>query len=355
MILQTILAEYNIDDGPLSIDPFGSGLINNTWIVRSANKKFILQRINENVFRNPGDIAFNIESIGTYLRSKFPGYFFVSPVKTISNKEMVFVQDSGYFRLFPFVEGSHSIDVVNDPVQAYEAAKQFGLFTRLLSDFDATKLKATIPNFHDLSLRHRQFEQALKNGNPTRIKESRELIGKIHSNKDILEEFESIKQNPGFKIRVTHHDAKISNVLFDKHNKGICVIDLDTVMPGYFISDVGDMMRTYLSPVSEEETDLDKIVIREEYFKAIVDGYNEEMKDELSFFEKEHFLYAGKFMIYMQALRFLADHINDDVYYGARYEGHNFSRAANQLRLLECLVHQSGRLTPSDRVVKERR
>lgn len=268
---------------------------------------------------------------------------------------MVFVQDSGYFRLFPFVEGSHSIDVVNDPVQAYEAAKQFGLFTRLLSDFDATKLKATIPNFHDLSLRHRQFEQALKNGNPTRIKESRELIGKIHSNKDILEEFESIKQNPGFKIRVTHHDAKISNVLFDKHNKGICVIDLDTVMPGYFISDVGDMMRTYLSPVSEEETDLDKIVIREEYFKAIVDGYNEEMKDELSFFEKEHFLYAGKFMIYMQALRFLADHINDDVYYGARYEGHNFNRAANQLRLLECLVHQSDRLTPSDRVVKERR
>lgn len=344
VILETILAEYNIDDGLLSIDAYGSGLINNTWIVRSVNKKFILQRINENVFRKPADIAYNIEAIGSYLREHFPWYSFISPVRTVNNKEMVHVEETGYFRLFPFVEGSHSIDVVNDPVQAYEAAKQFGLFTRLLSGFDATQLKPTIPNFHDLSLRYRQFEQALKNGNPVRIAESKELIEKINANKDILEEFESIKHHPGFKIRVTHHDAKISNVLFDQFNKGICVIDLDTVMPGYFLSDVGDMMRTYLSPVSEEEIALDRIMVREEYFKAIVDGYNEEMKDELSIVEKEHFLYAGKFMIYMQALRFLADHINDDVYYGARYEGHNFNRAANQLRLLERLVRRQADL-----------
>lgn len=142
------------------------------------------------------------------------------------------------------------------------------------------------------------------------------------------------------KLRVTHHDTKISNVLFDKKGKGICVIDLDTVMPGYFISDVGDMMRTYLSPVSEEENDLGKITVRDDFYRAIVQGYYNEMKDELTETEKKYFFYAGKFMIYMQAVRFLTDHLNDDVYYGAKYEGHNFMRAANQVRLLECLLEK---------------
>src|SRR5437762_4451273 len=117
-----------------------------------------------------------------------------------------------------------------------------------------------------------------------------------------------------FKMRVTHDDTKISNVLFNENGKAICVIDLDTVMPGYFISDVGDMMRTYLSPVSEEEKDFDKIIIRDDFYKAIVDGYAKEMNDELTEVERKHFFYSGQFMIYMQALRFLTDHLNDDAY-----------------------------------------
>jgi hypothetical protein len=126
-------------------------------------------------------------------------------------------------------------------------------------------------------------------------------------------------------------------VLFDESNKGLCVIDLDTVMPGYFFSDVGDMMRTYLSPVSEEESDLEKIVVRKEFYKAIVEGYSAEMSDELTALERNHFLFAGKFMVYMQALRFLTDHLNNDIYYGAKYEGHNFIRARNHTTLLQRL------------------
>jgi len=116
------------------------------------------------------------------------------------------------------------------------------------------------------------------------------------------------------------------------------VIDLDTVMPGYFISDFGDMMRTYLSPVSEEEKDLSKIEIREDYFKAIAEGYLSEMGNELSSAEKKYLVYAGKFMVYMQALRFLTDHLNNDIYYGAKYEGHNFIRATNQVSLLKKII-----------------
>jgi thiamine kinase-like enzyme len=146
---------------------------------------------------------------------------------------------------------------------------------------------------------------------------------------------------------VTHHDTKISNVLFDDQDNGLCVIDLDTVMPGYFISDVGDMMRTYLSPVNEEEKDLSKIIIRNEYFKAITDGYLSEMSAELTEKEKEHFVYAGKFMIYMQALRFITDHLNNDHYYGAAYEGHNFVRANNQAVLLQKLSEKEDELSAS--------
>ncbi len=228
--------------------------------------------------------------------------------------------------------------------EAYEAAVHFGRFTKLLTGFDVSQLQITIPRFHDLGLRYQQFLHALKSGNQQRISQSEELIRILNDQADIVTEFKNIQSNPEFKLRVTHHDTKISNVLFDSEGKGICVIDLDTVMPGYFISDVGDMMRTYLSPVSEEETDFSKIIIREEFYKAIVQGYYSEMKEELTETEKQYFFYAGKFMIYMQALRFLTDHINDDVYYGAKYEGHNFARAHNQVVLLQQLIRKQDRL-----------
>ncbi|MEZ5027700.1 MAG: hypothetical protein R2765_02815 [Ferruginibacter sp.] len=128
--------------------------------------------------------------------------------------------------------------------------------------------------------------------------------------------------------------------MFDEAGKGLCVIDLDTVMPGYFISDVGDMMRTYLSPVSEEEKDFRKINIRDDFYEAIVKGYYRQMKDELTQTEKKYFFYSGTFMIYMQAIRFLTDYLNNDIYYGAKYPGHNLVRAGNQAVLLQRLLEK---------------
>ncbi|MEO6290022.1 MAG: phosphotransferase, partial [Ginsengibacter sp.] len=181
-------------------------------------------------------------------------------------------------------------------------------------------------------------------GNALRIEQSQKLIDAILKNKNIVNEFEKIKTNPQFKIRATHHDTKISNVLFDQNNKGLCVIDLDTLMPGYFISDLGDMLRTYLSPVSEEEADFSKIEIRKEYFASIIKGYLGELDNELTDVEKEHFVYSGKFMIYMQAIRFLTDHLNNDIYYGAKYDDHNFIRAGNQIVLLQKLADKEDEL-----------
>jgi Ser/Thr protein kinase RdoA (MazF antagonist) len=336
-MIQTVLTAYGFKEGETTVVAFGTGLINNTWKVISPDKTYILQRVNDAVFKHPQDIAGNIRLIADYLAKHYPGYRFVAPVVSTTGDEMVFINGKGFYRLFPFVTGSHTCDVVETPDQAYEAAFQFGRFTRLLSGIDPGKLKITIPFFHDLGLRYQQFLTALENGNKARINQSKELINTILGHADIVHVYEKIKTNPAFRLRVTHHDTKIGNVLFDKDNKGLCVIDLDTVMPGYFISDVGDMMRTYLSPLSEEEKDFSKIEIRDDFYKAILQGYFEEMKDELTETEKKYFFYAGKFMIYMQALRFLTDYLSDDVYYITQYPEHNLVRSGNQLTLLQRL------------------
>lgn len=336
-MLQTILDSYGIEQ---SAKPFGTGLINHTWIIGGEDQQFILQRINDNVFKQPEDIARNIRLIGDYLATHHPDYLFVTPARNKSAADIMHVAGEGYFRLFPFVPNSHTIDVVSTPAQAFEAARQFGRFTRLLANFPTAELKITLPDFHNLPLRYQQFEAACRSGNAVRIKTAAALIGFLQEQRGIVTVSETISSNPAFKKRVTHHDTKISNVLFDEADKGLCVIDLDTVMPGYFISDVGDMLRTYLSPVSEEEADLQKIAIREDFFKAVAAGYLEEMKQELTAAERSHFIYAGKFMIYMQALRFLTDYLNNDVYYGSRYEGQNFTRASNQVRLLQLLIQK---------------
>lgn len=325
-----VLKQYTITD--FSIEPLGNGLINSTWLIHSDHKKFVLQKINKTVFTTPENIAFNIDLLSTFLQKYHPTYLFIAPLKTTTGKTMVKEEDE-YYRLFNIVPNSHTIDVVTTPQQAFEAAKQFALFSKLLVQVDVGVLKNTLPNFHNLNLRLQQFNVAIKNGNPKRIAQSIELITFLSSQKNIAKIFN--KRKLEFKIRVTHHDTKISNVLFNAAENGLCVIDLDTVMPGYFISDVGDMMRTYLSPVSEEESDFSKIEIRLNFYTNIIEGYLSEMGEELTAKEKKSFHFAGRYMIYMQALRFLTDYLNDDVYYNCAYPTNNLVRAGNQATLLQ--------------------
>jgi len=346
-MISTILAAYGIKPEQCEVEPLVSGLINKTWKITYEDKAYILQRINDHVFKEPNKIAENIRMIDDYLRKNSPDYLFVSPLKTGKQEEIVHDPVQGYFRLFPFIDGSHTINVVTSPHQAFEAAFQFGTFTRLLSGFDASKLHTTIPDFHNLSLRYTQYEDALKHGNAHRVREAKPLIDDLKKFTHILTEFEKIQSDPRVKKRVMHHDTKISNILFDDAGKGIAIIDLDTVMPGYFISDVGDMMRTYLSPANEEEKDFSKIEIRDDFFRAIVHGYVISMGDELAIAEHNLILYAGQFIIYMQAIRFLADYCNNDSYYEVKYEDNNLVRAGNQI----CLLKQLEDKAPALRVI----
>lgn len=340
LMFKNILAAYGLNPNDVFIEEFGMGLINKTWKITCNDRSisYILQKLNHSIFKHPADIAFNVAYIARYLQQHHPDYLFITPIATIDGEELYQDAAHGYFRLAPFLENSCTILTVNDPKQAFEAARQFGLFTSLCTNLDPRKLKITIRDFHNLPFRYQQFMEALEQGNKDRRAETKDLIEFLQAQAGITTTYTHILQNRAFSTRITHHDTKISNVLFDAADNGLCVIDLDTVMPGYFISDVGDMMRTYLCPVNEEETDLAAITIREEYFQAIVAGYLSAMKPLLSREEKQHFVYAGKYLIYMQALRFLTDYLNNDVYYGARYERHNAVRAENQVVLLQKLL-----------------
>ncbi|MEY3060573.1 MAG: hypothetical protein RL000_1925, partial [Bacteroidota bacterium] len=332
---QEILRNYFNEDPALDIQLFGNGLIHKTYILSKENiPSFILQQVNTNVFKWPDAIENNLQLLKAYLDESNVDLLLPLPFQNLTGALHTYVNND-LFRLIKYVDGSHAIDTCLQPEQAYEAAFQFGQFTSSFAGLDISKIKVTIPDFHNLTFRWKQFEQALANGNSSRIQFAKKEIQTIFDNKSIVTKYEQICSSDQFKHRVTHHDTKISNVLFDQKGKGICVIDLDTVMGGLHISDLGDMFRTYLSPGNEEETDLEKVVVRSSFYTAIVNGYLEKMSDQLTVDEKAMIPFAGEFLIYMQALRFLTDFLNDDIYYGISYEMNNFNRTINQLHLLD--------------------
>ncbi|WP_316805241.1 aminoglycoside phosphotransferase family protein [Pedobacter nototheniae] len=338
-----VLKAYGYTKENVNIKQIGSGLINRTYLLSplSGDQKYILQNINTDVFKNPNAIANNLKAIADYLAKTYPDYLFIKPVSTVDGDEMVHVHHE-YWRMLPFVADSVSLDVLTDPKQAYEAAKQFGKLSRLLNNFNANTLEPTIPGFHDLALRYEQFTLALNLTNKQFKGLAKTEIDSALDHKYVLDYYNSFTHRSDFPDRVMHHDTKISNVLLKAETfEGICVIDLDTIMPGKFISDLGDMMRTYLCAFSENETDLSKIKIRLPYFEATVKGYLSEMKSILTETEKELILFSGRYIIYMQALRFLTDFLNGSIYYPINYPEQNLDRAKNQFKLLsELSVHE---------------
>jgi Ser/Thr protein kinase RdoA (MazF antagonist) len=329
-----ILKSFGLNVTEYEIQAFGSGLINHTYKVNVNGGDYILQQINTAVFKTPEHIANNLALVKDYLSKNNPGYLFVAPLATTDGEFMVKSVDGQFYRLFPFIKGSHTVNFLQDKKEAFEAAVQFGRFTHLLNDFDIDQLEYTLSDFHNLKLRFDQFKAASQNAEPVKLEQAAAQIKEVYNHFEILQTYNQVVSNNEIPLRAVHHDTKINNVLFDDNQNALCLVDLDTVMPGYYLSDVGDMMRTYLSPANEEEKDLDKIHIREDFFRAIYKGYLTEMGDILTETEKQLFVFSGKLMIYMQGLRFLTDFLNNDSYYGAQYPGHNLTRAKNQFKLL---------------------
>lgn len=329
-MMQVLFEQFGWKDAIAT--PLTQGLINQTFDVHTQQGDFIVQNINTKVFKNPRAIDHNISSIGHYLQTNNPAQLFTHLVPTKTGETLI-ERAGKYYRAFNKIDGK-AFDVLDNAAQAESAANQFGQFTASLAGFQIGQLKETIPQFHDLALRYHQFEQAQIHGDSSRIKEVHNELLFLKSHKSYLDIWLHFVQNKESHLRVTHHDTKISNVLFKNETEAICVIDLDTTMPGYFISDVGDMCRTYLCPVNEECQDLSQIKVLPERWSAIQKGYLGAMETQLSNFEKDHFSFSGQFMIYMQAIRFLTDYLELDRYYHTNRPGQNLDRTRNQIQLL---------------------
>ena len=333
-----ILDVFGFDANNFSIEKSSNGLINQTFVVTNLNSsnRYILQQLNTSIFKDPIAIAENIKSAAAAILAVDEDYPVIKINKT-KNGEDYFIDDQNYYwRLIDFIDNTTTIASITTAEQAKQTAYSFGKFTSLLQNANTENFTPSIPDFHNLDLRFEQFKDAYAHADEERKLKAKACIDYLFSRIEILNTYRQIINDNTIPKRIIHADTKISNILFDVTSlEPKAVIDWDTIMSGYFISDLGDMIRTMVCEAGENETNLNHIVFRKDYYDAIISGY----KDAIQLTENELNLlsYAGKFMTYMQALRFLTDYLNHDVYYHITYPEHNLNRAKNQSRLLQVL------------------
>ncbi len=327
-----------------SLKPFGGGHINDTYLIETDLKnRYILQKINKNVFKQPLHVVNNIEKLLDHFAAKGIHSLKTYPAK--DGKKYVVDVNQDFWRLYNFIENAESYEVIQNKSQAYEAGKAFGAFQSLMLDLNADDFYETIPDFHHLEKRYKKFDIVLASNPKNRIQQAEKEIKFALEQRKISDSILGFIANGQLPVRVTHNDCKLNNAMLSKQTgKGICVIDLDTVMPGLVLYDYGDMVRTFTSPVPEDEKDFSKVHLRKEIFEELTKGYLSELSAVLNAAEKENLLLGAKYMTLIMGLRFLTDFIEGDVYYKIKYDNHNLVRTKNQFALFASLESQEKEL-----------
>ena len=350
--LDSIFKNFQIEGAFLEACPYGSGHINDTFAVsckqNSENKRYIFQRINHNIFKNPPKLMDNIVRVTRHIHSKLESQGaedidrrVMKVIPADDGKDYYTDDDGNYWRAYIFIEKARTYDVMENLDQAYEAAKAFGAFQNMLVDLPEAPLFETIPDFHNGPKRLRAFQEALKADVCNRAKDAKEEIEFLQNNSWVFEVFPKLIEQGKIPIRITHNDTKINNVMIDdKTNEGICVIDLDTVMPGLALYDFGDIMRTTLSPAAEDEQDLSKVRMDMPSFEVIVRGYLSTAGQFLNTAEKEHLVFSGKMITLIIGARFLTDYLAGDTYFKIHRDGHNLDRCRTQFKLVQSITEQ---------------
>ena len=341
--LKSFFNEFDHQSNYVSHSKLNSGHINDTFLVKTkGTKNYILQRINQTVFKDVPGLVNNKVLTSLHLKSKYP----TLSEEELSNKVLSFVKlkstdfyyfkkGGAYWNMMIFIDNSITHEIVKNQEIAYEGGKLLGEFLNNTADFDSSQLIDVIPNFHDMSFRYKQYALSIQSASKSRLKKVEKYISIISELKEEMHILQNLKESGEIPVRVTHNDTKISNSLFDKNNKGICMIDTDTVMPGIIHYDFGDAIRTICNTAAEDETDLSKVEFNLEYYKAYEKGFLEKSKDSISALDLKHLPLAAKTMIFIMALRFLTDYLNGDTYYKTKYLEHNLDRAKNQFKLME--------------------
>jgi hypothetical protein len=348
--IKYIFNEFDHKSTYVSHTELNSGHINDTFLVQATgNKNYILQRINHTIFKDVPGLVNNKVLISNHIRSKYTNLSaaeltkeVLSFVKTKSTNLYYHKENGDFWNVMVFIEDSITYEIVVDEEIAYEGGKLLGEFLNVTSDFDSSQLIDVIPNFHDMSFRFKQYIASVQSASKERLENAdkyKKIVSDLKTEMHILQNLKEAKEIP---VRVTHNDTKISNSLFDKYNKGICMIDTDTVMPGIIHYDFGDAIRTICNTAAEDEKDLSKVEFNLEYYKAYETGFLEKTKGALSPVSLKYLPLAAKTMIFIMGLRFLTDYFNNDIYYKTNYPEHNLDRARNQFKLIESFSKKIG-------------
>ena len=339
--LMAILKQFAIDEDMVSAVPFGNGHINDTLKVTNSNGeiKYILQRINHHIFTNVDMLQNNIFTVTSHIREKLVA----GGEQDVDRKVLTFIpakdgklyhfDGDSYWRVCLFIPRSKSFEEVT-PQLSYEAGKAFGDFQTMLSDLPADALGETIPNFHNMEFRLKQFRDAVEANAAGRLEEVKDLVAEIEKRAKDMCIQEELYREGKLKKRTNHCDTKVNNIMFDEEGKVLCVIDLDTVMPGFVLSDIGDFIRTGANTGAEDDENLDNVEVNLEIFEAYTRGYMETAKAFLTPQEIKLLPYGGRLLTYMQTVRFLTDYINGDTYYKIHSPKHNLIRTKAQFKLL---------------------
>lgn len=336
--LKDVCAQFNVET---TIEGYGNGHINDTYLCEAA-ARVILQRINIKVFKNPDEVMENIYNVTEHLKKKIekaggnPDRETLNVIRTKYGKNYYKLDDENYFRMYKFVEDSVSFDVVENPVQLYHAGTAFGKFQNMLDDYPADKLYETIVDFHNTPERVKQLEAAISKNAAGRLVAVKDEVNFAIEYAKYASKITDEMAKGTVPLRVTHNDTKLNNVLFDKHTlEGVCVIDLDTVMPGSVLYDFGDALRFGAASGAEDETDLSKIWFDLEKFEEFSKGFLGETAKCLTEKEIELLPMSALLMTYECGIRFLADYLNGDTYFKVHREHHNLDRARTQFKLVK--------------------
>ncbi len=345
--IETITRQFNLDN---DINEYGNGHINDTYVTNPS--QYILQRINSSVFTNPTELMKNVEKVTKFLKKKItmdggnPERETMTIIKTFDRKNLYRYDDNNYFRVYKFVENSLAIETPEGPEDLYEAAKGFAKFQKRLADFPVETLFETIKDFHNTPVRFENLKKAISENKAGRVSGVKEEIDFALAQGTWIGVIVQGLNDGSIPLRVTHNDTKINNILFDAATrKALCVIDLDTVMPGSMLYDFGDALRIGAATAPEDETDLDKMSFNLESFEAFARGFAEELADTLTEREVELLPLSAKLLTYECGIRFLTDYLNGDTYFKIHRPNQNLDRARAHFKLVRDIDSKMDKMT----------